>query len=98
MSVEYHADFKLFLTTRLANPMYPSELLTKAVLINWIVTVAEVAERLLSLTVNHERVSGGHSTDNFTLLPVRRGSNRSQQKLDGLKQMKVQTAARGNVR
>ena len=54
-TVIYHKNFMMFLTTRLPNPKFPSELLTKAALVNWIVTQPEVSERLLSLTALHER-------------------------------------------
>ena len=50
--VALHPEFKLFMTTRMASPMYPPELLTKLVLVNWVVTLVEVCVlRVYSLSV-----------------------------------------------
>eukprot|EP00959_Pyramimonas_sp_CCMP1952_P303482 6350735-Pyramimonas_sp.AAC.1 len=51
--VALHPEFKLFMTTRMASPMYPPELLTKLVLVNWVVTLVEVDAISRLIRVKH---------------------------------------------
>ena len=50
-TVEYHEDFRLYLTTKLANPHYPPELSTKVTLINFMVTPEGLQDQMLSQVV-----------------------------------------------
>ena len=50
-----HADFKLFLHSKLANPHYPPEIQAECTLINFTVTEAGLEDQLLSLVVRKER-------------------------------------------
>ena len=53
--VEYHTDFKLYLTTKLPNPHYAPEVSTKVVLINFTITQIGLQDQLLGITVEVER-------------------------------------------
>lgn len=70
-TVMYEENFLMFLTTRLPKPRFPSELLTKTVLVNWVVTLSEVSERLLSLTALHERPELERERKDLTMRRVR---------------------------
>jgi dynein heavy chain len=37
--IEYHPDFRLYLTTKLANPKYTPEIMGKTMVINYTVTL-----------------------------------------------------------
>lgn len=52
--VEFHADFKLYLHTKLSNPHYPPELQAEATMINFSVTQQGLEDQLLSLVVRKE--------------------------------------------
>mmetsp|Transcript_28356 Transcript_28356/g.28139 ORF Transcript_28356/g.28139 Transcript_28356/m.28139 type:complete len:1100 (-) Transcript_28356:27-3326(-) len=53
--VEWNPDFKLFLTTKLANPMYSPEVFGKALILNFNVTLAGLRDQLLNEVVGFER-------------------------------------------
>jgi len=53
--VEYHANFKLFLHTKLANPHYPPEIQAECTLINFMVTESGLEDQLLAKVVLKER-------------------------------------------
>ena len=53
--VEWNMDFKLFLTTKLANPMYSPEVFGKAMIINFNVTLSGLRDQLLNEVVGFER-------------------------------------------
>jgi len=53
--VDYHADFKLYLQTKLSNPHYPPEIQAECTLINFMVTEDGLEDQLLALTVLKER-------------------------------------------
>jgi dynein heavy chain len=50
-----HANFKLFLHTKLSNPHYPPEVQAETTLINFTVTEDGLADQLLTLVVGRER-------------------------------------------
>uniref|UniRef100_K3WLS4 AAA+ ATPase domain-containing protein n=1 Tax=Globisporangium ultimum (strain ATCC 200006 / CBS 805.95 / DAOM BR144) TaxID=431595 RepID=K3WLS4_GLOUD len=52
--VEFHADFRLYLHTKLSNPHYPPELQAEATMINFAVTQQGLEDQLLSLVVRKE--------------------------------------------
>jgi len=54
-AVEYHDNFKLYLTTKLPNPHYAPEVSTKVVLINFTITPVGLSDQLLGITVEVER-------------------------------------------
>lgn len=53
--ISLHANFKLFLHTKLSNPHYPPEIQAECALINFTVTEAGLEDQLLSLVVRKER-------------------------------------------
>ena len=53
--VEYHANFKLILHTKLANPHYTPEVSTKATLVNFNVKQQGLEDQLLGIVVRKER-------------------------------------------
>jgi len=52
---EYNNDFKLFFTTKLANPMYTPEIMGKTMVINYTVTLQGLQDQLLNVIVGFER-------------------------------------------
>ena len=52
--VEYHEDFRLYITTKLPSPHYTPEISTKVVLINFTITPAGLTDQLLGITVETE--------------------------------------------
>ncbi|KAK3249818.1 hypothetical protein CYMTET_40768, partial [Cymbomonas tetramitiformis] len=52
--VHFHSDFMLYMTSRLASASFSTDLLTRAVLVNTTITVMDITERLLSLTMRIE--------------------------------------------
>ena len=54
-AVEYHEDFKFYLTTKLPSPHYAPEVSTKVVLVNFTITQAGLTDQLLGITVEVER-------------------------------------------
>jgi dynein heavy chain len=53
--VEWDDNFRLFLTTKLANPHYSPEIMGKTMIINYGVTMEGLANQLLNVVVGHER-------------------------------------------
>jgi len=53
--VDYEANFKLYLQTKLSNPHYPPEVQAETTLINFMVTESGLEDQLLALTVSKER-------------------------------------------
>jgi len=53
--VDWSDEFKLFFTTKLANPHYSPETMSKTMLINYSVTKDGLANQLLNVVVAHER-------------------------------------------
>ena len=54
-NVEWDENFRLFLTTKLANPHYSPEVMGKTMIINYSVTMDGLADQLLNVVVAHER-------------------------------------------
>jgi len=52
---EYSDKFKLYFTTKLANPHYTPELSAQTTIIDFTVTMQGLEDQLLSIVVNHER-------------------------------------------
>ena len=53
--VPYRAEFKFFMTTKMANPHYLPEICIKVTLINFTVTETGLEDQLLALVVKKER-------------------------------------------
>jgi dynein heavy chain len=53
--VEWDAGFRLYLTSKLANPNYTPEVGGKTIIINYSVTMAGLENQLLDVVVSHER-------------------------------------------
>ena len=53
--VEWDENFRLFFTTKLANPHYSPEVMGKTMIINYGVTMDGLANQLLNVVVGHER-------------------------------------------
>ena len=53
-AVEYHEDFRLYITTKLPSPHYTPEISTKVVVINFTITPAGLTDQLLGITVETE--------------------------------------------
>jgi dynein heavy chain len=52
---EYHDDFRLYMTTKIANPNYPPETFGKTMIINFCVTLLGLRDQLLNEVVGFER-------------------------------------------
>merc|ERR1719331_1807601 len=53
--VEWDANFKLYLQTKMPNPHYPPEVAAQTTLINFTVTQGGLEDQLLAVVVQHER-------------------------------------------
>lgn len=53
--IDYNEDFRLYLTTKLANPKYTPEIMGKTMVINYTVTLQGLRDQLLSDVVAFER-------------------------------------------
>ncbi|CAD7696266.1 unnamed protein product [Ostreobium quekettii] len=53
--VEYDANFRMYLQTKLANPHYKPEIAAQTTLLNFCVTEKGLEDQLLALVVDHER-------------------------------------------
>ena len=53
--VDWDDSFRLFLTTKLANPHYSPEVMGKTMVLNYCVTMDGLANQLLNVVVGHER-------------------------------------------
>ncbi|OQR86956.1 flagellar inner arm dynein 1 heavy chain alpha [Achlya hypogyna] len=54
-NVEWDANFRLYFTSKLANPHYSPEVMGKTMIVNYSVTQAGLANQLLNVVVAHER-------------------------------------------
>ena len=55
--IEYSPDFRLYVTTKHANPHYLPELSTKVTLINFMITFDGLKDYLLNLVVQKENAA-----------------------------------------
>lgn len=54
-NIEYHDDFRMYMTTKIANPNYPPEVFGKTMIINFCVTQLGLRDQLLNEVVGFER-------------------------------------------
>ena len=53
--IEYSADFRFYITTKLRNPHYLPEVATKVSLLNFMITPEGLEDQLLGIVVAKER-------------------------------------------
>jgi dynein heavy chain len=53
--IEYNPDFRMFMTTKIANPNYTPEIFGKTMIINFSVTLLGLRDQLLNEVVGYER-------------------------------------------
>jgi len=53
-TIEYSADFKMYLTTKLSNPHYPPELCVSVAILNFMATVDGLQDQVLGISVAKE--------------------------------------------
>uniref|UniRef100_A0A7S1KN20 Dynein-1, subspecies f n=1 Tax=Percolomonas cosmopolitus TaxID=63605 RepID=A0A7S1KN20_9EUKA len=53
--LSWSENFRLYLTTKMANPLYTPEISTKTTIVNFAVTKTGLEEQLLGIVVKHER-------------------------------------------
>eukprot|EP00727_Mastigamoeba_balamuthi_P012891 m51a1_g8224 putative dynein heavy chain axonemal (4742) ;mRNA; r:111319-133683 len=66
--IPYHDDFKLYMTTKLPNPVYKPEISTKVTLINFTITNEGLHDQLLGLVVSRERPDLEESKNQLVVL------------------------------
>jgi dynein heavy chain len=54
-AVEWDDNFRLYMTSKLANPHYSPEVMGKTMIVNYSVTLLGLADQLLNVVVGHER-------------------------------------------
>eukprot|EP00971_Amphidinium_carterae_P089815 1778289-Amphidinium_carterae.1 len=54
-TLEYHKEFKLYMTTKLRNPHYLPEVAVKVTLLNFMITLVGLQDQLLNIVVQQER-------------------------------------------
>ena len=54
-NIEYNDDFRMYMTTKIANPNYPPEVYGKTMIINFNVTLQGLRDQLLNEVVGFER-------------------------------------------
>ena len=93
-TVDWDADFRLYMTTKLANPHYTPEVMGKTMIINYSVTVQGLADQLLNVVVGHER---SDIEERFAAIVTQMSEN--SQALAALEDTLLQTLAssQGNI-
>jgi dynein heavy chain len=54
-AVDYNHDFRMYMTTKLSNPLYTPEIFGKTMIINFSVTLMGLSDQLLNEVVGYER-------------------------------------------
>ena len=65
--IDYHQDFRFYMTTKLANPHYSPEISTKAAIVNFAVKEQGLEAQLLGIVVRKERPELEEQKDNLVL-------------------------------
>ncbi|RVE50586.1 hypothetical protein evm_004813 [Chilo suppressalis] len=65
--VPYSKDFKMYLTTKLGNPVYTPETLTKTTMVNFAVKEQGLTAQLLGIVVRRERPQLEHMKDSLVI-------------------------------
>jgi len=53
--INYHKKFRIFITTRMGNPVYPPEVTTKVAVVNFTVKESGLEEQCLGIIVRNEQ-------------------------------------------
>jgi len=63
--IEYNADFRFYITTKLRNPHYLPEVATKVLLLNFMITPEGLEDQLLGIVVTKERSTAPFARRHF---------------------------------
>jgi dynein heavy chain len=74
-TLDYNLDFKLYITTKLANPHYTPEVSTKTTIVNFIVVIGGLTDQLLGVVVSKEEPAL-ETQKNELVVQVSKGKNR----------------------
>ena len=93
-TLEYHKDFKLYITTKLKKPKFGRETVSKVALINFCITRMGLDEQLLTITVTRERPE---LEEERAQLIVQANDNRKQLRDIENKILDVLYTSKGNI-
>ena len=93
-TVEYHEDFKFYVTTKLRNPHYSPEMCTKVSLLNFMITLDGLEDQLLGVVVSKERPDLAEEKNQ---LIVQGAQNKKQLKEIEDQILKVLSSSEGNI-
>ncbi|CAG9464833.1 unnamed protein product [Pedinophyceae sp. YPF-701] len=92
--VEFDAQFKFYITTKLRNPHYPPELCTKVSLLNFVTTAEGLEDQLLGIVVAKERPD---LEEEKSKLIIQGAENKRKLKEIEDKILKVLSSSEGNI-
>ena len=93
-TLEYHKDFKLYITTKLRNPKLGRDTVSKVSLVNFCITRLGLDEQLLTITVTRERPE---LEEERAQLIVQANDNRKQLRDIENKILEVLFTSKGNI-
>ena len=93
-TLEYHKDFKLYITTKLKVPRFARDTVSKVALINFSITTMGLDEQLLTITVTRERPE---LEEERAQLTVQANDNRKQLRDIENKILEVLYSSKGNI-
>ena len=93
-TLEYHKDFKLYITTKLRKPKIARDTVSKVALINFCITTLGLDEQLLTITVTRERPE---LEEERAQLIVQANDNRKQLRDIENKILEVLYSSQGNI-
>ena len=93
-TLEYHKDFKLYITTKLKVPRFTRDTVSKVALINFSITCVGLDEQLLTITVTRERPE---LEEERAQLTVQANDNRKQLRDIENKILEVLYSSKGNI-
>ena len=93
-TLEYHTDFKLYITTKLKTPKFLRETVSKVALVNFCITRMGLDEQLLTITVTRERPE---LEEERAQLIVQANDNRKQLRDIENKILEVLYTSKGNI-
>ena len=93
-TLEYHKDFRLYITTKLKNPRFARDTVSKVALVNFSITPPGLEEQLLTITVTRERPE---LEEERAQLTVQANDNRKQLRDIENKILEVLYSSKGNI-
>jgi dynein heavy chain len=93
-TLEYHKDFKLYITTKLSKPKFVRDTVSKIALVNFSITRLGLDEQLLTITVTRERPE---LEEERAQLIVQANDNRKQLRDIENKILEVLYTSKGNI-